>query len=606
MSLDEILEKLAASEEVQDDDEDIDPDEDKSAIPDNEYHIKSKAEKKTVVWTRQDDGIAFNIESHEIPFRRTRIVWPTTEASRLQMDDQKSRLDYFMLAWPMQRKDEILSATNAELRGGHRPVKIGELFKYYGVLYLKSFYSNWRMRDLWADFDGKESVRQSLNLFNISGMTRERFEEIDRALRYGSYTCQDEEKDPWISVRFLVDAFNERRQMTVVPGTDLCIDECMCGWKGKNGVWRLNAMPHITKIIRKPVGIGLEFKSTSDPITGVLLLLEIAEDKHLMLNKEYADTFKKHVAMVLRLVKPWFGTGRIVHGDSGFASFHTATALLSKGLHFTGPVKTAHSLFPKKALRDAVTDKPKGTMVWATTTVGDNKVLAMSHVDKTIKTFISTNGSSAPGEAHERTYYSIRDGVETKCVQLIPQALLLNRFFKAAKSIDVHDHYRQGGLALEKARKTKNWKRRVHDTVHGMIEVDAFLLWKHDSLEYKESMDHTAWTDGLAWELLTNTLDDDTPMKLRRKRQVEEQSEESAIHEMKSLVRVPEFSVKRSKKADKKTSGGNPRLVCSNQFCTKRVSYLCTGCSKPTQHIFITYCQRHFAYHLMPVQVEID
>ena len=52
--------------------------------------------------------------------------------------------------------------------------------------------------------------------------------------------------------------------------------------------------------------------------------------------------------MTLRCVSNWFGTGRLIVGDSAFASVATAVALLlSVGLHFIGIVKTTTLGFPK-------------------------------------------------------------------------------------------------------------------------------------------------------------------------------------------------------------------------------------------------------------------
>ena len=63
------------------------------------------------------------------------------------------------------------------------------------------------------------------------------------------------------------------------------------------------------------------------------------------------DVYKKAgTAQVLRLTKPWHGTGRAVYADSAFASVTTAIACRQKGLHFTGLVKTATTKFLKKLI----------------------------------------------------------------------------------------------------------------------------------------------------------------------------------------------------------------------------------------------------------------
>ena len=53
-------------------------------------------------------------------------------------------------------------------------------------------------------------------------------------------------------------------------------------------------------------------------------------------------------AQLLRLTKPWHGSGRAVSADSAFASVATAVACRKNGLHFTGLVKTATRMYPKQ------------------------------------------------------------------------------------------------------------------------------------------------------------------------------------------------------------------------------------------------------------------
>lgn len=49
----------------------------------------------------------------------------------------------------------------------------------------------------------------------------------------------------------------------MTAGWVLCLDELMCPWLGLDS-WHSNGMPHISKIIRKPKGGGLEFKCVAD------------------------------------------------------------------------------------------------------------------------------------------------------------------------------------------------------------------------------------------------------------------------------------------------------------------------------------------------------
>ncbi|KAL5474749.1 hypothetical protein EMCRGX_G026742 [Ephydatia muelleri] len=137
----------------------------------------------------------------------------------------------------------------------------------------------------------------------------------------------------------------------VKPGTEVVMDESMGKWipmfEGTP-----EGVPHLTKIIRKQCGVGIEYKDVADVNTGIILFLEIQEGAELMASKKYCDQYPKHVALTLRLTEFLHGKGHAVYGDSYFASFQTARALLAHGTYFTGLVKNATKGFPKKFLND--------------------------------------------------------------------------------------------------------------------------------------------------------------------------------------------------------------------------------------------------------------
>eukprot|EP00731_Ephydatia_muelleri_P022143 Em0014g734a len=155
----------------------------------------------------------------------------------------------------------------------------------------------------------------------------------------------------WDAVRGLISAFNTTRMQNVKPGTEVVMDESMGKWipmfEGTP-----EGVPHLTKIIRKQCGVGIEYKDVADVNTGIILFLEIQEGAELMASKKYCDQYPKHVALTLRLTEFLHGKGHVVYGDSYFASFQTARALLAHGTYFTGLVKNATKGFPKKFLND--------------------------------------------------------------------------------------------------------------------------------------------------------------------------------------------------------------------------------------------------------------
>jgi len=97
--------------------------------------------------------------------------------------------------------------------------------------------------------------------------------------------------------------------------------------------------------------VGVEVKGCACVASGLLLYIEIQESSAAMALKPYRSVYKATTACTLRLTQNWHSTQRVVVGESWFASYDTATALLAHGLEFQGIIKTAHSKYPLAYLR---------------------------------------------------------------------------------------------------------------------------------------------------------------------------------------------------------------------------------------------------------------
>ena len=129
-------------------------------------------------------------------------------------------------------------------------------------------------------------------------------------------------------IQHLVDGFNERRMQKIFPGWQLCVDESLSLWRGKDGDFCSDGMPHVTCIERKPKGVGCELKNCADVDTKIILQLEIHNGASIMANKEYDAEYKlAGTVQLLQLINPWHGSGRAISADSAFASVTAAIAL---------------------------------------------------------------------------------------------------------------------------------------------------------------------------------------------------------------------------------------------------------------------------------------
>ena len=122
-----------------------------------------------------------------------------------------------------------------------------------------------------------------------------------------------------------------------------------------------------------------------------MLQLEIQEGAEIMCTREYVADYKlAGTAQVLRLTKPWHGSGRAISADSAFASVTTALACRKHGLHFTGLVKTAMKFYPK-GYTDEVEFAELGDDITLTTTIDGHNIMAHAWGDKVRKCFVSTH-----------------------------------------------------------------------------------------------------------------------------------------------------------------------------------------------------------------------
>ena len=132
----------------------------------------------------------------------------------------------------------------------------------------------------------------------------------------------------------------------VVPSHIITEDELMSSWISRKQDYTSDGIPHLTKIIRKPKGVGTEMKCLADGVVGIMLQPEICEDKEAESQKKWFQ-LPAGTAQTLRLSDPWHGSGRIVVADAAFSSVTTAIECRKKGLFYSVIVKTASREFPK-------------------------------------------------------------------------------------------------------------------------------------------------------------------------------------------------------------------------------------------------------------------
>ena len=179
------------------------------------------------------------------------------------------------------------------------------------------------------------------------GMDWPKFKNLMRAFCLPTY---DQIEDPFSPIRRFVDRWNSKMAATLIPGPIICVDESMGLWVGrrnKEGAVNRLGMPGWQFVGRKPTNKGREMFTTACCDTGIVIFVELHEGAVRMSRKEFVAEWGKNPSKAMRCVKPWFGSGRLVIIDSGFASVKCAHGMAEHGMYVVGNVKSASAGFPK-------------------------------------------------------------------------------------------------------------------------------------------------------------------------------------------------------------------------------------------------------------------
>jgi len=196
-------------------------------------------------------------------------------------------LDFFYWSYPMKSNERVTKATGKAMRSGRKKPTTHEIFKVFGYLYAMTLCEIKGGRKKYWDKPepGKRYVVPPPN-YGQWGMTSARFEEVLSALRLDEFTEEDVAADRWVPIQRMVDDFNDNRHEGTSPGWYLEVDESVSAWRGVDGKCS-DGMPHVTKIIRKPKGVGCEIKNIACALSKIMLRLEICKGKAAERSKKF-------------------------------------------------------------------------------------------------------------------------------------------------------------------------------------------------------------------------------------------------------------------------------------------------------------------------------
>ena len=439
-------------------------------------------------------------------------------------------------------------------------------------------------------------------------MSRDRWNTLLKYLRFCDPAKDHEDPvDRWREVRTLIDEFNANRAETVCPGWILVIDESTSKWRGL-GDWYDAGLPHITKIPRKPEPVGAEIKDLCDGVSGIMLWLELMEGKEVMAHKPFCGAgIKDGAAQCLRATVPWHGSGRVLLGDSAFASVDTAVRMKKVGLYFTGLVKQSSALYPKRHLQSMPMAARGDT---ATFTASKDRVSMIAHAwndpgkpGKPRKCLITTCGTSLAVEPASRPRKrKLEDGTWETWFREIPRTNIVKTYFQYAGAIDRHNRTRMDGIRMERVLEFKVWSRRVISSILGIIATDSYYAYRY---EYDEEVQLEAFMEDLAQGMIWNTLqgcpENSVPPQTRQSANDMISQEAGlaltvALQAMREDGHIPEptaltckHNIRLIRDLPKYKGKAKATLTCC--VCKKQAAnYYCRDCSKNPHQRIVSLC----------------
>ena len=141
---------------------------------------------------------------------------------------------------------------------------------------------------------------------------------------------------------------------------------------------------------------------------------------------------------------------------------------------------------------------PKGRFVSATAQRDGIALNAVAWRDRKVHSFVSTCGTTLAVDPAKKKRYDDNLKLYFKTVD---RPKLVAMYHDGAPSIDVHNHLRQDGLALEQVWRTDTWHHRVYASVFGIMETNAYLAFSHFCCGL-DKITHSAFTTRLAEQLI--------------------------------------------------------------------------------------------------------
>ena len=324
---------------------------------------------------------------------------------------QSSASASFFAYLPVSFWEQVVVDTNAYQKdlgpsyGGYgvqKPFTIDELMTFLGILFYMKLFPRGEYRNFWGAQEENEVLGRGANANLDTVMPLKRFKALRAALCFTHGVSLEElGRDPVAKIRNLVNTMKKTGARYVDVGRNVAIDESTIACRTRYARRLICFNP------RKPGGkfhfkiymmtcatswIALNYKLyTKDSIAEYRLGGVIPAEDILDFESDIKDCSKIR-ADVMEILRPLFGTKRIVSTDNYYTSMLLLEGMKLKGLYGRGTVKSGSKHFPKHVMLTKADKCERGD--YRIGVCAANQSLAASWWDGNAVTIISNADSS--------------------------------------------------------------------------------------------------------------------------------------------------------------------------------------------------------------------
>ena len=324
---------------------------------------------------------------------------------------QSSASASFFAYLPVSFWEQVVMETNAyqaengTTYGGYglqKPFTIDDMIMFIGILFYMKLFPRGEYRNFWGSQQENKVLGMGSNASLDQKMSLKRFKALRAALCFNhGVSLADLASDPVAKVRPLVNLLKQTGERYVDVGRDMAIDESTISCRTRYARRLICFNP------RKPGGkfhfkiymcccattwIALNYKLYTKDSQMEYRLDGVIPAEEIVSFKEDLQHCSKIRSDVMEILRPFFGTKRIVSTDNYYTSMLLLEGMKLKGLYGRGTVKSGSKHFPKHVMLNKGDKCERGDYRMGVCVA--NQVLAASWWDGNAVTIISNADSS--------------------------------------------------------------------------------------------------------------------------------------------------------------------------------------------------------------------